>query len=71
MPKMKAHPPSAVPPSLEVKDILTELGWTNVEAGRRMNVHHNSISRYQHGGKVPGPVLAYLRLIRQLKRLAR
>lgn len=66
---MKAHPPTAVPPSLEVRDILDELGWSNAEAARRLNVHHNSISRYKTGGHVPGPVLAYLRLRRQIARI--
>ena len=69
MPKTKGAPIGAVPPALEVRDILDELGWTNAEAARRLFVHHNTISRYLHGGKVPGPVLAYLRLRRTIARI--
>lgn len=72
MPKItKATTPVAIPLCLEVRDILTELGWTNVTAAAKLGVHTNSIARYKGGGIVPGPVMAYLRLRRQIGRLAR
>lgn len=64
--------PSVLPSSLDLRDILTELGWTKAEAARRMSVDPNTVYRWAAGlVEVPGPALAFLRLVRAMHRAIR
>lgn len=59
-----------VAPHLQVRDMLHELGWSQAEFSRRIDTHRNVVSRWVKGHtRVPGAVLAYLRLVVKLKRI--
>lgn len=61
-----------IPRHIEVRDTLDELGWSQVEAGERLMVARNTVHRWVHGlNPVPGPALAYLRLMRRARRAVR
>ena len=47
-------------------DMLAELGWTQSELARRLDIHRNSVSKWK--GDAPGYALAYLELALAIKR---
>jgi len=50
----------------ELQIILKEIGWTQVELCRRMEIHPSTASKWD---KVPVPVAAYLELACQVRKL--
>lgn len=45
----------------EMRDILSELGWTQNELARRLTLRSSTVSQWPEE-KIPGPAEAYLRL---------
>ena len=50
----------------EMTEIIRDLGWTNLDLGMRVGAHRNTVTRWAKSSEVPGPVAAYLRLVKRL-----
>lgn len=48
---------------------LRDLRWSQTELARRVRVHPSSVTRWINEDNVPGPVVAYLDLARQMRKL--
>lgn len=55
----------------DFRRLLVESGMSHADLAKHLNVHVNTVSRWAAGKveKVPGAVLAYLRLYRDVKGL--
>jgi len=51
---------------IELKTVLSELGWSQSKLARRIGVNVNTISRWS---EVPGPVAAYIELYCRVRAL--
>jgi hypothetical protein len=49
--------------NIDLDIYLKELGWSKAELARRIDVDPKTVSRWK---KIPGPVAAYLRLVRRI-----
>lgn len=45
----------------EMRDILSELGWSQAELSRRLNIRPSTVAQWPEK-KIPGPAAAYLRV---------
>ena len=52
----------------ELQTVLMELGWSQAELSRRVNVHPNTVTRWMRVG-CSGPEVGYLKLRVHLKRM--
>lgn len=51
--------------------MMHELGWTQAELSKRVETHRNVVSRWMNGHtRVPGAVIAFLKLTVKLRRIA-
>lgn len=56
----------------ELLALLTEIGWSQRELGRRVIMPKSTVGRWATGrSRVPTPVLAYLRVMVRLRRIAK
>ena len=57
--------------TLLLRDMMHELGWTQAELSKRVETHRNVVSRWMNGHtRVPGAVIAFLKLTVKLRRIA-
>lgn len=65
---MKTHPPDDVE---ELRLALDEMGMSQVELARRVKSRADTVSRWMNRrAKVPGAVMAYIRLLKRVRRAA-
>lgn len=53
----------------QLREALSELGWSQRELARRLRVHQNTVTQWMRG-EAPGYAEAYVMLALSVKRLA-
>lgn len=56
--------------SEDLRRAIKTLNWSAAELARRTRSHPNTASRWLNGGKVPGPVAAFVDLVLAFKPIA-
>ena len=55
--------------SIELRNNLKQLGWTQAELARRVKVTPTAVCRWCKNQKVPGSVVSYVELAIKVKKL--
>lgn len=54
----------------EMRNALKTLKWSQAELARRIDTYPTTLSRWVTEGRIPGPVVAYINLALEVRKMA-